>query len=219
MKRKFWTLPSLIAILYFFPLVGWAQKTSVDLDEKDSYKVRPIRIGVKIGFPNLVGGNLEYVTPLMNKKLAVTVDYSKIKSDWLLESEDMGEGNNDQINFGYMDIGLNYYFFKSGKGLYAGAGYNTIKAEGTMENDDSVDYIDEKHSSVNIKLGAKLGGLFYFRPEVGYSFDPLPKKYDVLTVYDDGTRENRTDDWSDAEGPADILFKGLMANIGIGFAF
>ncbi len=209
----------LTAILLLSPTAGIAQDTAVHLDEEDSFKIRPFRIGVKIGFPNLIGGNLEYVTPLLGEKLALNADYSMLKSDWLLTSEDMEEDSQDEINYTYLDLGLNYYFFKPGKGLYAGISYSTIKAESTVENMESVKYIEEKHNSFNVKLGAKLGGLFYFRPEVGYSFDPLPKKYDVLTIYNDGTQEIRTDDWSELEGPADLLFQGLMANVGFGFAF
>ena len=189
----------------------------MDSENNKTYKVRPFRIGVKIGFPNIIGGNVEYVTPLLEKRLALNVDYSTLKSEWLLGSGDT-EGDM-KIDFTYLDFGLNYYFFKPGRGLYGGVSYNNIKAKSTTEDSESIEYIDEKHSSFNVKLGAKLGGLFYFRPEVGYSFSPLPKEYEVLIVYDDGTRETRTDDWSDFEGPADILFKGLMFNIGFGFAF
>lgn len=209
-----------LLILLLFSPTCFAQDTVVKEDEKKEFKVRPFRIGVKIGFPNIIGGNLEYVTPLFGKKLAANAEYSSLKSDWLLSSEEINGGDTqDEVNYSYLDLGLNYYLFKPGKGLYAGMSYNTIKANATTKNPESVDYIKEKHSSFNVKLGAKLGGFFYFRPEVGYSFSPLPKKYDVLTVYNDGTQETRTYDWSEAEGPADILFKGFMANIGFGFAF
>lgn len=201
---------------------SYSQGTIEKVNTETEYNLRPVRIGVKMGFPNLIGGNLEYVTPLLQKRFSVNVDYSVIKSDWLLKAEEVDSqenNNNEEINFSYLDLGINYYFFKPGKGLYGGIGYNTIKAEATREDMESVEYIDEKHSSIDIKLGAKLGGLFYFRPEIGFSFDPLPKKYDVLIVYKDGSRETRTDDWGESSGPTDILFKGLMANIGFGFAF
>lgn len=219
MFQKFSFLLVLSAFLLILPVTGFAQDSSVVLDKEDGVKVRPFRIGVKIGFPNIIGGNLEYVLPVLGKKVALTADYSAIKSDWLVETDETGEDGQDEINYTYMDLGVNYYIFKPGKGLYAGIGYNTIKIEATTKSSESVEYIKEKHGSVDIKLGAKLGGLFYFRPEVGYSFDPLPKKYDVRTVYNDGTEETRTYDWSGLSGPADLLFKGLMANIGIGFAF
>ena len=39
---------------------------------------KPFRIGTKIGFPNLAGLNLEYVTPALNGKLSTSVDGSYI---------------------------------------------------------------------------------------------------------------------------------------------
>lgn len=196
-----------------------AQDNSTEVIENDAFKVRPFRIGIKAGFPNLLGGNVEYVTPLLRHKLALNVDYSHLKSDWLLKPEDGEENDQDHIKYTYGDFGLNYYFFKPGKGLYGGVSYSFIKAEAEIERSSSVEYINEEHSSYNVKLGVRLGGLFYFRPEIGYSFNPLPKKYEVVTINDDGTRETRIDDWSESNGPADILFKGFIANIGIGFAF
>lgn len=219
MKNKFLIFSIFTTFFLLSTPAILAQDISQELEEKEVIKVRPFRVGVKLGFPNVIGGNLEYVTPLLGKKLAVNADYSMINSDWLLKPEDMGEGSQQKLDYSYLDIGLNYYFFKPGKGLYGGISYSSIKAEATMPDSESVEYIKESHGSFNVKLGAKLGGLFYFRPEIGYSFKPLPKKYDVLTVYNDGTTETRTDDWSDAEGPADIIFNGLIANIGIGFAF
>lgn len=219
MKYKFWILSVFTTFLLLSSNIGLAQDLANDSEEQEVIKVRPFRVGLKLGFPNVIGGNLEYVTPLLSKKLAVNADYSMINSDWLLKGEDTGEDNQDKVDYTYLDLGLNYYFFKPGKGLYGGVSYSTIKAEATTADSESVEYIKESHSSLNVKLGAKLGGLFYFRPEIGYSFNPLPKSYDVLTIYNDGTTETRTDDWSDAEGPADILFKGLIANFGLGFAF
>src|SRR5690554_2331125 len=37
--------------------------------------IKPLRIGLRIGVPNLVTGNIEYVTPLFDNRLALTVDY------------------------------------------------------------------------------------------------------------------------------------------------
>ena len=88
--------------------------------------MRPFRIGVKIGAPNLIGGNLEYVLPMLGRRVAVNADYSKLKSEWI-QPEDEGADAEDKINVTYLDLGLNYYLFKPGKGLYAGVSYSTIK--------------------------------------------------------------------------------------------
>lgn len=184
------------------------------------YKVRPIRIGVKLGFPNFVGGNLEYVTPLLNDKLAVSLDYSSIKSDWFLNEEDKEDTS---LDFFYLEAGINYYFFKAGKGLYGGVGYNNMKFKGEIgvskDGVDGTGNINYSHSSVNIKLGAKIGGLFYVRPEIGYAFSSLPNNIDYKAVYEDGSTETETYDLIEELAAPDIFFKGLMANIGVGFAF
>ena len=40
---------------------------------------KPYRVGLTFGLPNLVGLNLEYVSPALNNKLAASLDYSSIK--------------------------------------------------------------------------------------------------------------------------------------------
>ena len=174
---------------------------------------KPIRIGLKIGFPNIVGGNVEYVTPLLNNKLAFAADYSSLKADSYLDP-DKGEVS-------YFQVGVNYYLFKEGKGLYLSANYGVLDAELILQDIESETEYDKygtafaslSNKSVNIKLGAKLGGLFYFRPEVGYGFTSLDPTVDVVVNFPDGTSENQPE-----EIPEELT-KGLMFNIGFGFSF
>ncbi len=220
---------AIVIVLFSIPATGYSQLSEVPKDpDSKPYKLRPFRIGAKVGFPNLVGGNFEYVTPLLNKRLAVNLDYSMIKSSWLepANEEDYNVDASDQLKFRYIETGLNYYFFRPGKGLYGSLSYGMIRIEGTLadmeHSEDSqkmgTGMVDERHNSFNIKLGAKWGGLIYFRPEVGYSFDTLPKSISVDVVFPDGSRETRTKEF-EFEAPFDLLFSGLLANIGIGFAF
>ena len=193
-------------------------------DEDRNYKVRPVRLGVKIGIPNLVGGNLEYVTPLLNDRLSISLDYSTIKSDWFMSEEDnVDDTRTEELNFSYLEGDLNYYFFKAGKGLYAGVGYGRINIKGetvvTNNGEEGTGSIDFSHSSLHVKLGAKLGGLFYFRPEVGYSFTSIPKTINYQVQYPDGRTEKDVYDFTEQVASADYLFQGLIANIGFGFAF
>lgn len=197
-----------------------------EVNQKKERKLRPFRLGAKIGFPNVIGGNIEYVTPLLEKKLAVSIDYSKIKSGWF-EVEEEGNINNSpdsQLDLSYLEGGINYYFFKPGRGLYGNLSYGIIKINGIVysESEDGLQNgsgsLDFSNGSVNINVGAKLGGLFYFRPEVGYSFNPPPRTIEYQVRFSDGTTENRTETFEE-NTPADLLFKGLIANIGIGFAF
>ncbi|MFD2516330.1 hypothetical protein [Salinimicrobium flavum] len=209
----------MIAALTF----SYSVNAQTESQQERDYKVRPIRLGLKLGFPNLVGGNLEYVTPLLNDRLAVNLDYSTINSDWFMADEETDGTETTNLDFSYLEGGFNYYFFKAGKGLYGGLSYNQMnfKGETNVESNgrEGKGNIDYNHNSFNIKLGARLGGLFYFRPEIGYSFSHLPKTIEYQARYEDGTTETETYDFSEELASADILFKGLMVNIGFGFAF
>lgn len=211
--KKYWL--GFLACMFFYGM-SFSQNPEV---EKEEVKVRPFRIGVKIGVPNLVGGNLEYVTPLFRDRLALSLDYSAIKTTNLLGM--------DEIEFGYLGGGLNYYFFKPGKGLYGGVTYGNLIIEGMLSGIESEDdpgktgegTANYSHNSYGVKIGAKWGGLFYFRPEIGYSFDPLPKFFDAEVVFSDGSREAQKIDFVLEESPLDLLFAGWNFNIGFGFSF
>ncbi len=221
---------SLILVIFALSIAGFAQESlEYDQNTEQEVKIRPIRIGAKIGFPNLIGGNLEYVTPLLEHKLAVYIDFSKLNSSFLTPDPEEGEGpdESEEINFKYLEGGFNYYFFKPGKGLYAGLSYGSINVDATLNNVESKEdpdklgkgYIDSTTNSFNLKLGAKLGGLFYFRPEIGYSFTSLPKSVDKEVVFEDGSSEMQTEEFDSENPPFNLLYSGFMVNIGIGFAF
>jgi hypothetical protein len=173
----------------------------------------PIRIGLKIGYPNIVGGNIEYVTPLLGNKLSASIDYSLINIDNFIDP--------DEGKLSYFQVGLNYYLFKEGKGLYGNLSYGILDADVTLydiESDYDFDKIgtataELSNKSMNIKIGAKLGGLFYFRPEIGYSFTSLDDYIDVVVQFPDGTSE-----FQQEEIPSELT-QGLLFNIGFGFAF
>lgn len=159
---------------------------------------KPIRLGVKLGVPNIVGFNAEYVTPLLGNKFAPNLDVSYISM----------KAGSAEATFSYIEIGGNYYFIKEGKGLYGNLSYGRVGFKG--------DYTDSRYGTgegkvgmnlVNLKLGAKLGNGFYFRPEIGYALllgDPT-----VEVEYTNTTVEEDT--------PG--IFGGVVFNIGIGVAF
>ncbi|MGJ8592545.1 MAG: hypothetical protein ACSHXF_08350 [Aquaticitalea sp.] len=196
-------------------LQGMSQETNV----------KPIRIGAKLGLPNLISLNLEYVVPVLDHRLAVTGDFSKIKSSSILKIVGSDDDEDLDMSFTYYEGGLNYYIFKPGKGLYAGMSISNFKFNGvlfdhfdaTTENEEvyADGHIDYKQTSFNIKFGAKLGGLFYFRPEVGYAFNAFPSTIPIRGTYDDGTTV--TEDYETYVN--DAIPKGLIFNIGFGFSF
>lgn len=177
---------------------------------------KPFRIGAKVGFPNLVSGNIEFVTPLADNKLAIMIDYSSFSFDF--EEEDI---ENLVLDYSYFEIGLNYYFFNEGKGLYGSFSYTNMSLDLTfdgIESDFTNDLVGSATAGIsmntlNLKIGAKWGGLIYFRPEIGFSFNPLPNTVTAEVHFPDQSIEIHTE-----EIPSELT-GGLIVNIGFGFAF
>ena len=93
---------------------------------------------------------------------------------------------------------------------------------GDVESYEGTAIIDFKHDSFNLKLGAKLGGLFYFRPEIGYAFSSYPEYLEYEFTYEGETRtesESFDELFAANESPQKLLFDGLIFNIGFGFSF
>ncbi|PKD16628.1 hypothetical protein APR41_07400 [Salegentibacter salinarum] len=110
--------------------------------------------------------------------------------------------------------------------MYAGITYSNYGLKGTVpniaENQNEAlgdGYVDFSNNSVNIKAGAKWGGFFYFRPEIGYAFNPFPSSLPMLVEFEDGTSENQELDLSADSGFLDLIYEGMIFNIGIGFSF
>ena len=174
---------------------------------------KPFRIGVKIGYPNIVGGTIEYVTPLLKKRLAPTIEYSSVNVDKYLDP--------NKAKLTYFQAGLNYYFLKEGKGLYGNISYGILDAKLTIndiQSDSNPNLTGSANTAIsnnsfNIKIGAKWGKGFYFRPEIGYSFTPLDETVVVNVNFPDGSTETQN------ETLPSILTQGILFNIGFGMSF
>lgn len=172
---------------------------------------KPFRLGIKLGLPNVAGIGVEYVTPLAGQKLALFGDFSTLP----LTVDDIS------VDFTYFEGGLNYYFIKEGRSLYGSLSYGQFNSDFTYEGlesddgrkSDGIGTLSYSYSSVNIKLGAKFGGGFYFRPEIGYALTPGKSELDIEVRFPDGTTERQTE-----EVPS-FISGGLIFNLGIGVAF
>ncbi|WP_034917630.1 hypothetical protein [Gillisia sp. CAL575] len=220
-----------LAIIIMVSGIAFSQD-SISVDKVDIAKetkanrIRPFRIGAKLGFPNLVGGNIEYVTPLLRNKIAANADYSSINGSWFSSGD---TASDTDLKFSYFEGGINYYIFKPGKGVYTGINYGNLKFKGSEqdvpsdidENKSGKGFYDFSHSAVNLKLGAKLGGLIYFRSEVGYSLKKFPTSIDRRVDFNDGSSEMQKIEFDSEESPVNIssLISGLIFNIGMGFSF
>ena len=166
----------------------------------------PFRIGVKVGFPQVAGLNLEYVTPLLNKRLGVDVDYSYIPLS----------PNQATIKYTDFALFLNYYFNHEGHGFYGGIGYSHIGLKVTKD----VNFADGSTQSgnadiginaLNIKIGGKYGKLLYFRWELGGSLALNTPVFAVVATSNGVTNTKSFNSPFKGNGP--------IADIGFGFSF
>lgn len=110
--------------------------------------VKPLRLGVRLGAPNLLTANLEYVTLLLDNRVAATLDYMSLSQS----IDDVS------IKYNNLEIGTNIYLNNTGKGLYASITYFSFKSDGDFAD---VDFDDESYgdgkaqidfSTVNLRL-------------------------------------------------------------------
>ena len=97
-------------------------------DNKDRKDINPFRLGLKIGTPNIVGGNVEYVLPVLNNHIALFTDLSGFTLD-LDEVES---------SLSYFEIGANIYFSDNGRGFYSSLSYGSFSVEGTYSDADLI---------------------------------------------------------------------------------
>jgi len=166
----------------------------------------PFRIGVKIGFPQVAGLNLEYVTPLMNKRLAADVDFSYIPLS----------PNQATIKYTNYAFYLNYYFSHEGHGFYGGLGYSRISLDVTKDVTFSDGTTQPGTANIginalNLKIGGKYGKLFYFRWELGGSLALNKPVFEVVATKNDVTNTKSFNSPFKGNGP--------LADIGFGFSF
>lgn len=158
----------------------------------------PFRIGLKFGMPNIAGLNAEYVTPLLGGRLAPSVDFSYISA----------KIGGTEATFSYLSFGGNLYL-KEGKGPYAHVGYANMNFEGTFKQNGEEGTGSIGLNLLNIKVGAKWGKRFYFRPEIGWGILMGDSEFKVKYATAPTTTEK----------VPDILAGGLLINTGFGFAF
>lgn len=192
----------LLILLFFLTLNLYAQN--------DDKSIKPLRIGVKIGVPNLVTANAEYVTPLFGNRLAITGDYMSFATT--IDGTD--------ITYNNFEAGTNIYFNSKGKGFYIGLSYFSFDGEGEYKDvefnngsiEDGTGIID--FNTINAKLGVKVGRTFYFRMEAGYSLGDIPE---FIKVTSNSGSQTTTEEIQEIPGitTSEIPY----FNIGFGFSF
>ena len=158
----------------------------------------PYRVGLKFGLPQVAGLNLEYVTPLLNKRLSADVDLSYFSL----------KPSQTTVDFSNIGLFADYYFTKEGRGLYGGFGYNMLgfKATKTL-SDGSAGKANITLNSLGLKIGGKHGKKFYFRWELGYSLALSTPVFEVVS-------STKTETFN-----SPITGSYPIVDIGFGFAF
>lgn len=197
-------------VFLFFCFCSYAQETSEPLPIEKTKSIKPLRLGVRLGAPNIITANVEYVTPLLDNRVAATLDYMTLSKT----VDDVA------IKYTNYEIGTNVYLKNTGKGLYASLSYFSFKGNGDFVD---VDFDDNtsgdgkgeiKFNTVNLKLGAKLGRVFYFRIEGGYGFGAIPEN---IIVKSNSTNSTALEDVPKLPG---LSTSGtFIVNIGIGLGF
>lgn len=168
---------------------------------------RPVRIGLKFGYPQLAGLNLEYVTPVLSNKLSADADisYFSLKVD---------ESN---ASYTYFSLGANYYFMNEGRGLYGGLGFSrqAFGADLTVTDPQTLQTATAKASfafnNMYLKIGGKHGGLFYFRWNLGYAIALNDGQLEAEATFQ-GRTEKRIESTPISGG-------GIITDVGFGFSF
>lgn len=196
----------ILALIFVFNFNNYAQ-TDGNISKKN---IKPFRLGIKIGLPTIATVNAEYVTPLLNDRVALSLDYMSL-SPSIDEIE---------VKYNNFEIGANIYVNSTGQGFYAGISYFNFDGEGTYPDVDFDDGSygdgtgDIKFNTVNLKLGLKFGSTLYTRLEIGYGFGDIPEFIEVTS--EDGN-SSTFEEIPDIPG---LSSSGLFtANIGFGIQF
>ena len=203
-------------IFLILSLISTAYVSAQDSSITDgATKSKTISIGVKIGAPNILSLNGEFVLPIFNNHIAPFIDYGSFSLDI----------ENTQADLKYLEYGLNIYFGNKGKGLYVGAGSGKLTNEFTFNDltfeDNGVSLKGSAITSLdinalNLKLGFKSGGLIYFRIEAGYGIGTIPDRLN-FTATSGGITETFSEEIPEIPGIGSNGF--AIGNIGLGVSF
>lgn len=210
MKINFHYKSAFFSSVVLMLFTGFCLGQEVNQEFKNlSDDLNPLRIGFKLGVPNIATINVEYLTPLWDDRVALSVDYFSL-------SPNIGD---DEVSYSNFELGTNIYFNNTGKGIYVGISYFAFNGDFTLKD---VDFDDGSFgngkgtvdfNTINLKLGAKIGRTFYFRIEVGYGLGDIPNT--IVVRGENG--QSSSEDISDV---ASYIGSGVpVFNLGFGWAF
>ena len=184
----------------------------------DSVTTKPktLALGVKLGIPNIIGGNVEVIFPVLNNHLAPYADFSGF---------DIDPDEDTSVAMSYTEFGLNYYFGQTGTGAYLSAGLGNLTTDLTFSNIevedgiyDGIGTVEEKIATTNLKIGYKSSGRFYFRIELGYGIGNIPDQLEIQARSASlGETSTEYEEFPDIPGVSENGI--VIGNIGFGISF
>ena len=207
---------SLLLVMLLVCSVAFSQDEENEESKQKGKRILPFRIGLKVGIPNGAGGNIEYVTPLLNDRIAFFADYSGFSA----------EIDDADTKLQYFEFGTNIYLFgNKGRGVYGALSYGKLNLDASYDNYEfdtgsGVVTADAKGEyevgTFNVKVGLKMGRRFYFRTELGYGFGSVPQEF-VITGTANGMTESEIIEIPEIPGMSENGY--VMFNLGFGIGF
>lgn len=207
---------SLVFVMLLFCSIAFSQDEENEDTKRKGKRILPFRIGLKVGIPNGVGGNIEYVSPLLNDRIAFFGDYSGFSTT--IDDAD--------TKLQYFEFGTNIYLFgNKGRGVYGALSYGKLNLDASYDNyefdtgsgvvtaDASGEY---EVGTFNVKVGLKMGRRFYFRTELGYGFGSVPQEF-VISGTANGMTEYEIIEIPKIPGMSENGY--VMFNLGFGIGF
>jgi hypothetical protein len=184
---------------------------SIEVDDS----IKRISLGLKIGIPNIIGGTIEGVLPILGNRIAPYFNLSSFNLDV----------ENVTVGLSYTEFGSKVYFGNKGKGFFIGVG--SSKFASTLDFKDlSLDFGETGTGSVDldiknifiIKIGAKTGGRIYFNFELGYGIGSIPEELTFNATSTTGETQSTTEKIPNIPGvnPGGGI---LIGNVGFGISF
>ena len=220
MKKSLLFLMTLISVQLSAQELVKEDNQSLESVDTIATKAKFLSVGVKIGMPNIAGGNVEVILPVLDHHLAPYIDFSGI---------DINPEEDTEVGIRYSEFGINYYFGNKGKGFYIGAGlgnlatdiaFSNIEVENENGNsvNDGIGTIKTDVSTTNLKLGIKSGGRVYCRFELGYGFGAIPSSLEInATSASQGFSETIEEPFPEIPGVSEGGV--VIGNIGFGISF
>jgi hypothetical protein len=176
--------------------------------------VNRLRLGAKVGLPNLIGGSFEYVLPIPSNRLSIVADYTTFSVSNLLSEYLEFDKDIISTTYDYLAFGTNIYLNrrKRGGGPYLGLRYQNLSLKTTLIADKTLNGTVNQNAAA-LLFGASTSGHVWVGVEIGGGL--LIGNITGSVIEDDKTR-------TAVDDPLVLPYVGRILptlNLKLGFAF